>query len=321
MFEKFTESARRSIFFARNEASQLGSPYIETGHLLLGLLRESPLLKSRLTEDAVDDIRARVGAKQGGDIALALDLPLSRACKQVLNLAMEESDELGDRVIDCGHLLLGLMRLTPPDPLTEVLASHGIAYPGIRAVVRSSKTAAESGFRLRSLLDRVAERERESDDDSPQAAAPEMQETVDALHLLIHRLAQHADLYSPNYGARRLKRKPWTRMEAMGHLIDYGTAHHQWIVRALAEPMLTGAAQPGEDWVRIEAYRDYSWPAIIDAWVALNRLLVHVLSRIPATKLETPCRIGVAGPVSLFRLAGAYVAHCDDIVGQVLALL
>src|SRR5437868_1114710 len=40
MFERYTEKARRVIFFARYEASQFGSPYIETEHLLLGLLRE-----------------------------------------------------------------------------------------------------------------------------------------------------------------------------------------------------------------------------------------------------------------------------------------
>jgi ATP-dependent Clp protease ATP-binding subunit ClpC len=37
MFERYTEKARRVIFYARYEASQFGSPYIETEHLLLGL--------------------------------------------------------------------------------------------------------------------------------------------------------------------------------------------------------------------------------------------------------------------------------------------
>ena len=44
MFERYTEKARRVIFFARYEASQFGSPYIETEHLLLGLLREDKQL-------------------------------------------------------------------------------------------------------------------------------------------------------------------------------------------------------------------------------------------------------------------------------------
>ena len=48
MFERYTEKARRAIFFARYEASQFGSPSIETEHLLLGLLREDKPLTNRL---------------------------------------------------------------------------------------------------------------------------------------------------------------------------------------------------------------------------------------------------------------------------------
>jgi hypothetical protein len=48
MFERYTEHGRRTIFFARYEASQLGSPNIETGHVLLGLLREDHFLRNAL---------------------------------------------------------------------------------------------------------------------------------------------------------------------------------------------------------------------------------------------------------------------------------
>ena len=57
MFERYTEKARRVIFFARYEASQFGSRAIETEHLLLGLLRESPNLLSQ----SLDTIRTRIG--------------------------------------------------------------------------------------------------------------------------------------------------------------------------------------------------------------------------------------------------------------------
>jgi len=40
MFEKYSERARRALFFARYEASKLGSRVIESEHLLLGILRE-----------------------------------------------------------------------------------------------------------------------------------------------------------------------------------------------------------------------------------------------------------------------------------------
>jgi ATP-dependent Clp protease ATP-binding subunit ClpC len=41
MFERYTEKARRVIFFARHEAGRYGSLQIESEHLLLGLLRDS----------------------------------------------------------------------------------------------------------------------------------------------------------------------------------------------------------------------------------------------------------------------------------------
>jgi len=48
MFDRFTEQARQVIFFARYEASSLGSESIETEHLLLGVVRQDKLLALRL---------------------------------------------------------------------------------------------------------------------------------------------------------------------------------------------------------------------------------------------------------------------------------
>jgi ATP-dependent Clp protease ATP-binding subunit ClpA len=53
MFERYTEKARRCIFFARYEASQFGSPTIDTEHLLLGILREDRSLSKRLFGGAI----------------------------------------------------------------------------------------------------------------------------------------------------------------------------------------------------------------------------------------------------------------------------
>jgi ATP-dependent Clp protease ATP-binding subunit ClpC len=64
MFERYTEKARRVIFFARYEASQIGSPYIETEHLLVGLLREDKALANRFLRShaAVESIRKQIEA-------------------------------------------------------------------------------------------------------------------------------------------------------------------------------------------------------------------------------------------------------------------
>ena len=66
MFEKYTEKARRVIFFARYEASQLGSSRIETEHVLLGLLREDKALTSRFftyAESALEKVRKQVESR------------------------------------------------------------------------------------------------------------------------------------------------------------------------------------------------------------------------------------------------------------------
>ena len=62
MFERYTEKARRVIFVARYESRKFGSPYIETEHLLLGLLREDKALANRFlrSDSAVESIRKQI---------------------------------------------------------------------------------------------------------------------------------------------------------------------------------------------------------------------------------------------------------------------
>ena len=64
MFERYTERARRAIFFARYEASQYGSSHIAAEHLLLGLLREDRTLTRRiLPSGAAEKMRAIIDAR------------------------------------------------------------------------------------------------------------------------------------------------------------------------------------------------------------------------------------------------------------------
>src|ERR1700685_2706140 len=114
MFERYTEKARRVIFFARYEASQFGSPYIETEHLLLGLLREDKTLANRFQRShaAVESIRKQIEGhttiREKG--STSVDLPLSHECKRVLAYGPEEAERLSHKHIGTEHLLLGLLR-------------------------------------------------------------------------------------------------------------------------------------------------------------------------------------------------------------------
>jgi hypothetical protein len=115
MFERYTEGARRVVFFARYEASQCGSPYIETGHLLLALFREDPKLLRRiaptLSRDAVATaVENDLGQRHRLRTSTAVDLPLSNGAKRTLAYAAEEAERLGNLHIGSEHLLLGLLR-------------------------------------------------------------------------------------------------------------------------------------------------------------------------------------------------------------------
>src|SRR5256712_7927820 len=114
MFERYTEKARRVIFFARYEATQFGSPYIETEHLLLGLLREDKALTNRFLRShaSIESIRKQIEGRTTirEKVSTSVDLPLSQECKRVLAYAAEEAERLSHKHIGTEHLLLGLLR-------------------------------------------------------------------------------------------------------------------------------------------------------------------------------------------------------------------
>jgi ATP-dependent Clp protease ATP-binding subunit ClpC len=114
MFERYTEKARRIVFFARYEASQFGSPYIETEHLLLGLLREDKALTNRFLRSraSVESFRKQIEGHTTTreKVSTSVDLPLSNESKRVLAYAGEEAERLTHKHIGAEHLLLGLLR-------------------------------------------------------------------------------------------------------------------------------------------------------------------------------------------------------------------
>ena len=113
-FERYTEKARRAIFFARYYASQFGSPYIETEHLLLGLMREGREHLGLFFPSVAnpDSIRAQVEAHtvKRPKISTSVDLPLSNECRRVLAFSSEEAERLRKPHIGTEHVFLGLLR-------------------------------------------------------------------------------------------------------------------------------------------------------------------------------------------------------------------
>jgi len=115
MFERYTERARRVIFFARYEASNFGSMTIETEHLLLGLLREDKNLTNRFLRhlSSVERVRVEIEKRipiRGEKVSTSTDLPLSDECQRILAYAAEEAERFNHRHIGTEHLLLGMLR-------------------------------------------------------------------------------------------------------------------------------------------------------------------------------------------------------------------
>jgi Clp amino terminal domain, pathogenicity island component len=161
MFERFTEKARRVIFFARYEASQHGSQGIETEHLLLGLLREDNGLRMRLLgrPGSIESIRKEIESRitRGERISTSVEVPISSECKQALNFAAEEAERLAQQYVGTEHIILGLLRVEKSMAAT-ILTAHKITLGGFRdflANAGAEKPATAGSVAARSDLEKT----------------------------------------------------------------------------------------------------------------------------------------------------------------------
>jgi ATP-dependent Clp protease ATP-binding subunit ClpC len=139
MFEKYNEKARRALFFARYEASKLGSRVIESEHILLGILREG--------EETVSELFRRLNVKPGeirreieGErvfverISSTAELPLSEESKKILAYASHEAESMLHGSVGSEHLLIGLLRVEGCFA-ARVLTEHGFDVYTVREEV------------------------------------------------------------------------------------------------------------------------------------------------------------------------------------------
>jgi ATP-dependent Clp protease ATP-binding subunit ClpC len=150
MFERYTEKARRVIFFARYEASQFGAPAIEPEHLLLGLMREDKTLTGRFFPRAqitIESIRREIEGRTllRERIPTSVELPLAPETKRVLHYSHEESDRLQHRHIGTEHLLLGLLR-EERSMAAQILFERGLRLAAVRDEI-ARQTGADSRHR------------------------------------------------------------------------------------------------------------------------------------------------------------------------------
>ncbi len=130
MFEKYNEKARRALFFARYEASKLGSRVIESEHILLGILREGEEAVSDIFERfevKADDLRREIEGERVfvERISSTAELPLSEESKKILAYASHEAESMLHAAVGSEHLLIGILRVE------GCLAARALVQAGI----------------------------------------------------------------------------------------------------------------------------------------------------------------------------------------------
>ena len=143
MFERYTEQARRALFFARYEATQMGSGAIDANHLLLGLIRDGHAVS--ILDDAgipVDDLRTAIQDRAASHDNVATssgsnsghEMPFGAEATRVLELAASGADQLQHQHIGAEHLLLGIV-LMESSVAASVLVERGLRPDMMRRLV------------------------------------------------------------------------------------------------------------------------------------------------------------------------------------------
>jgi hypothetical protein len=151
MFERFTEKARRVIFFAVDEAKAYRSVNIESEHLLLALVRESRSILDAHVDRPVnmDEFRkVLAGGPTTGQPSTHVNVPLSNEGKRILAHSAEEANGFLHRHIGTEHLLLGILR-EDKCRAARVLRKMGLKLDRVRNEI--AETAQKHGVPERGL--------------------------------------------------------------------------------------------------------------------------------------------------------------------------
>jgi ATP-dependent Clp protease ATP-binding subunit ClpC len=161
MFERFTETMRRAIYYSRYEASDAGSLYIEPEYLLLGLFRASADTQAGTT-DAEEAKLSLIGffpvaPKERGEalryfdqiwqeiqttikneppkrrdtLPPAADLPLAYESKRIIAYTLEETELAKQKHSGVGHCIAGFLR-EKEYFASKIIQNYGVELSRVR---------------------------------------------------------------------------------------------------------------------------------------------------------------------------------------------
>ena|SRR5215470_17022737 len=119
---RYTVKARRTIFYAADEAIQEKSNEVTPEHLLLGLLRADESIRAHLVMPTIDSMRDALAANRAHERQSSL--VFSRAARRVIIFAAQEREHLSHKHTGTEHLLLGIIRAG--SHAARVLQQHGV---------------------------------------------------------------------------------------------------------------------------------------------------------------------------------------------------
>jgi len=115
MWDRLTDRAKHVVSAAREEAARLGSEYVRTEHILLGLCHEPEGIAARALENMGVDIEGLAleierQVRPGAPAVPGDDIQFTPRAKKVLELAVEEARRFNHSYIGTEHILLGLLK-------------------------------------------------------------------------------------------------------------------------------------------------------------------------------------------------------------------
>ncbi|TVQ47022.1 MAG: ATP-dependent Clp protease ATP-binding subunit [Saprospirales bacterium] len=140
MNRKFSNKVKKIISQSREEALRLGSPYIGTEHLLLGLIRDDQNLAVTVLKSMnidFDELKEKIeqlaGTPNEEQTRVNVgNLPLNKHAERVLKVTFLEAKEFGHEEISPEHLLLSVLKHRD-NPASRALEDFEIDYESFRS--------------------------------------------------------------------------------------------------------------------------------------------------------------------------------------------
>jgi ATP-dependent Clp protease ATP-binding subunit ClpA len=139
MYPRFTDRARKVMKLANDEAIALGQDFVDTEHILLGLIKEESGVAANVLKNLdlnLEKIRIEVErlVPRGPDRVMQGTLPHSATAKKAIDAALKLARRLDHNYVGTEHLLLGLVH-EQQGGAVQVLMNLGLKREEIRQEV------------------------------------------------------------------------------------------------------------------------------------------------------------------------------------------